>query len=796
MPSRTCPTCRRTIEGSGERCPHDGTPLPPPSPGQSALASSYGVLRASDVTPPVSGRAPASASKVPAAAPTAGKSAIAQTQPQGAPSPPGASPPRPVSRGAAVPPRPAPSGAPVSSRSGPASSRPVPASTPAPMSPRPAASSPGVARGVAGVRGPGLVRPAAGRPAYDSAPEVQLDTMSPESMERAGLVLPEHADVFFHGATALEGQLLAGKYRVQRRLGEGGMGEVYLAEHEAIGKRVALKVLRSDQAQKAEVVERFRIEARSASRIQHPSVVQVFDFGELDDGRFYLALEYLEGSDLAQELHRTRTIEPMRALHITLQVCGGLGAAHERGVVHRDLKPENVFLQRNRLGLDDVKIVDFGIAKMRELSGRATYPDLDSTGERERRLTQAGSIFGTPEYMAPEQAAGGEIDHHADIYAVGILLYEMVSGRVPFTSDNLLKTLTQQVSEPPTPPRQLTPPAPISAQLESVILQTLAKNPLARPDSMEVLAEQLQDTPEGARLLDALRGVSPLAIPGVPSPRRSGLATESSSTQSLWEELSSSGPRPQAPPVSHDDDEVIELARGSQAPLPLVTPARSSATLDRLPQLDLSSTAETPSARSTSAMSLTPVSTPPPRRGLVMAAGALTIGAALGGWLLFGRTTPRPEIKAITPVAPSTTTSEPAPPSTPSVAPAVSVPSVAAAASTAPTPAGAGVTLHVVTYPEGAMVQKGDFQVCDRAPCDVVVQPNEAVELVATLGNTRGVAKVLAQRQQTVQIRLQRVATPAGRPTAAPAPSAPSAPRGASLCEYTEGDLKILRPCK
>ena len=649
--------------------------------------------------------------------------------------------------------------------------------------PRPSVRQPvPAARPAEPPRAVALVRPAAGRSAYDDGPEVQVDTMSPESLEEAGLVLDGPPEVRFNGAPPLEGRLLAGKYRILRRLGEGGMGEVYLAEHEEIGKRVALKVLRSDQAQKTEVVERFRIEARSASRIQHPSVVQVFDFGQIDDGRFYLALEYLEGIDLAQELHRSRVLDPMRALHIALQVCGGLGAAHERGVVHRDLKPENVFLRHNRTGFDDVKIVDFGIAKMRELSGCPSFPDdLVVTGERQRRLPQAGSIFGTPEYMAPEQAAGGEIDHHADIYAVGILVYEMVSGRVPFTSDNLLRTLTQQVSEPPVPPRQLTPPAPISGALEAVILQALAKSPHDRPDSMDALAEQLQDTPEGASLLEAMRGVSPLAIQGVPSPRR--LPTVDSSP---------SGQRLAGPLLEELEDQVV--APSLQAPLPLVTPARSQATLDRLPRLDFSVPSEAPHARSRPTLVVATTSRPGLFAG-VAAVGVLTV--ALGSWRALSRA---PSSPRLVPAGGSATVgrageaSVAAPPS--SVVPAI-LPSAAPSAVPSTPPTDATVTLRVVTVPEGAMIQKGDFQVCDRTPCDVVVQPDERVELTATLGELRGAATVMAQRQQTVLIRLLH--RPSNSTVRAPVVGVSSGKLSGNpvpLCEFSDGDLKILRPCK
>ncbi|HMJ15050.1 MAG TPA: serine/threonine-protein kinase, partial [Polyangiaceae bacterium] len=190
--------------------------------------------------------------------------------------------------------------------------------------------------------------------------------------------------------------LVAGRFRVLRLLGEGGMGQVYLAEHEAIEKKVALKVLRPEYSTKPDIVLRFQQEAISASRIKHPNVLDVFDFGRLDNGCFFLAMEFLEGNDLADELVRQRTLDPERGVRIALQICRALGAAHARGVVHRDLKPENVFIQRTGDGEEIVKIVDFGIAQLRSPEEAA------QTEPKRRRLTRTGMIFGTPEYMAPE----------------------------------------------------------------------------------------------------------------------------------------------------------------------------------------------------------------------------------------------------------------------------------------------------------------------------------------------------------------------------------------------------------
>src|SRR5690606_17232828 len=237
-------------------------------------------------------------------------------------------------------------------------------------------------------------------------------------------------------ADPLLGQLVAGRYRVVSPLGEGGMGQVYLATHEAIEKQVALKVLKPEYSAKEDIVTRFQQEAISASRIKHPNVLEVFDFGKLDNGCAFLAMEFLSGNDLADELMHHGYIKTRRALRITLQICRALSSAHKAGVVHRDMKPDNVFLQRTGDGEEIVKIVDFGIAQL-----RLTNEEEAKSAPRRRRLTKTGMIFGTPEYMAPEQAAGKKADQRVDVYAVGIILFEMLTGAVPFTSDSFMAVL-------------------------------------------------------------------------------------------------------------------------------------------------------------------------------------------------------------------------------------------------------------------------------------------------------------------------------------------------------------------
>jgi len=286
----------------------------------------------------------------------------------------------------------------------------------------------------------------------------------------------------------LIGTLLAGRYEVKRRIGEGGMGLVYEGKHRDIDKPVAIKVLRNDLSRRPDVVARFRQEAKSASRIGHENIVDVSDFGETRYGSSYFVMEFLEGEDLANVLGREVTVEAQRACGIALQCCRALGAAHAKQIVHRDIKPENIFLIERDGVKDFVKIVDFGIAKM---------GDIETEGQPGRKLTKTGMIFGTPEYMSPEQAAGKELDHRVDVYALGIILYECLTGRVPFVGDTFMGVLTQHLFSEPPPIIEMNPRAQVSAELELVIAKALAKDPNERYQDTAELADAIECALDG-----------------------------------------------------------------------------------------------------------------------------------------------------------------------------------------------------------------------------------------------------------------------------------------------------------
>ncbi|MGB5702381.1 MAG: serine/threonine-protein kinase [Polyangiales bacterium] len=299
----------------------------------------------------------------------------------------------------------------------------------------------------------------------------------------------------------LIGRVLAGKYVIERRIGEGGMGLVYQGVHRDIDKRVAIKVLRDDLSRRPEVVARFRQEARSASRIGHENIVDISDFGETTRGASYFVMEFLDGEDLANVLGREATVDVERACAIVLQCCRALSATHAKGIVHRDIKPENIFLTK-RDGIDDfVKIVDFGIAKM---------SDIETDGAPGRKLTKTGMIFGTPEYMSPEQAAGKELDHRVDVYALGIILYECLAGRVPFEGDTFMGVLTQHLFAELPPIREINPNATPSREIELVIRQALAKDPNDRYQDTEELADAVRCALDGR--LSRATAITPPAV--------------------------------------------------------------------------------------------------------------------------------------------------------------------------------------------------------------------------------------------------------------------------------------------
>jgi serine/threonine-protein kinase len=271
-----------------------------------------------------------------------------------------------------------------------------------------------------------------------------------------------------------------GNYTITAKLGEGGMGVVYLAEHPVIGRKVAMKAIHPELSRNPEVVSRFVTEAKAVNQIGNEHIVDIHDFGTTAEGDFYFIMEFLQGEALADRLRRESVIDPARVLAIASQVADALAASHTHGIIHRDLKPENIFLIQKGASKDFVKVLDFGLAKL-------TLGD-----DKVSHKTRTGSVMGTPYYMSPEQCEGKpNIDHRADIYSLGIIMFEMMTGKVPFGGEGYGEIIVKHITQPVPSPRAINPR--LSAAHEAILLRALAKNREERFRSMEEFSAALSD---------------------------------------------------------------------------------------------------------------------------------------------------------------------------------------------------------------------------------------------------------------------------------------------------------------
>jgi tRNA A-37 threonylcarbamoyl transferase component Bud32 len=357
---------------------------------------------------------------------------------------------------------------------------------------RPDEVAPTLAAPVAGAAGT-LAQP--GQDLASAATVLPVDTSAETPLAR-----PAAAGVR-RRAAALEGTVVAGRFKVGARIGAGGMGTVYLAEQTAVNRKVVLKFLHPHLFNKPDLIERFHREALAASKLTCPNTIVLYDFGQTGAGMLYMAMEYLEGRPLADLIASAGALPALRAIGITLQILSSLEEAHEKGIVHRDLKPENIMLV-NRSGTTDfVKVLDFGIAKlMGEGEIERRDPEVLRPDQSLDRLTRDGAICGSPGYMAPEQVLSEAVDHRADIYAVGVILYEMLSGKRPFQGKNLLDLVDHATEGKIDSLCDTRPDLALPRRLDRLVLSCLHKDPDARPASAAALTAALRQlTPEVAR---------------------------------------------------------------------------------------------------------------------------------------------------------------------------------------------------------------------------------------------------------------------------------------------------------
>ena len=373
----------------------------------------------------------------------------------------------------------------------------------------------------------------------------------------------------------LVGTIVADRYHVLRKLGEGGMGQVYLAEHVKMGRKSALKVMNPSMVKDADSISRFNREAANASRINHPNVADVYDFGETPDGIIYLAMEYVDGPPLTKVIAQG-ALPPLRAADITRQAADALAVAHDMGIVHRDLKPDNIMLARNRDGSDCVKVVDFGIAKAADNAAQ--------------KVTKTGLVVGTPEYMSPEQLAGDKLDGRSDIYALALVAFNMLTGKLPFPAETVQESMIMRLTDRPRKLAEMRPDVAWSPELQAVLDRALERDAALRYATASEFGRDIfraveAMSPSG---VSAVRGATDIGVAAplsAPAPAPAMTATAATATTGpivpptrVGGGGSGVSATPPAPPLTSGPEALLSPpAESPMAPAPSKFPLRATA---------------------------------------------------------------------------------------------------------------------------------------------------------------------------------------------------------------------------
>ncbi|HXX65979.1 MAG TPA: serine/threonine-protein kinase [Polyangiaceae bacterium] len=485
------------------------------------------------------------------------------------------------------------------------------------------------------------------------------------------------------------GRVIDERFKITGLIARGGMGRVYRAEQLPLGRACAVKVLNPNytSTQDAEFHKRFFLEASIASKLTHPNTVTIFDYGRTDDDIYYMAMEYLDGRTLHRAIRQAGFFPEERAAHIARQICRALREAHSMGVIHRDLKPANILLVEHADEPDFVKVLDFGLVKQ-------------VTESRSEDLTQAGLFMGSPKYMAPEQVRGDRVDARTDIYALGVILYEMACGKVPFDRPNSVHILMAQVQEQPPPLHVANPQATVSPALEEVIMRCMAKDPEQRFRSMEEVLVALK----------LVSGISP--IQGASRPRDgaagAGVAIAPASGPSGSLPTSETGPQSMS-------------ASSTGLTAPSASPSTGSV---------LAWQQAVPKRRSRKVLAT----------GIVMAAGIAGVSAyaAIRVEHLPARMAQAVAARA----APSPASAAPAPPPP-------------------PPPADLIVKVRISTDPDGATVKENGVPICSSTPCDVLyadADPSRVHEITLSLAGYRVETKAIRVGDSPIVVQLTSAA--------------------------------------